>query len=180
MSLLYRHPLGHWHKVLVVLSFLSLGVFATSAVRALRLSPLPEPPPPAGQPLPVVTWDGEGAPLWDAVRVVERDPFHPERRPPLERFLLPDDQGDLPPGTTRDFGPREVRLVGTAVSGESGGFVMCQVGNEPPRIVRIGEEVGGLTLQAVFRGEAEFTRSDGTVVTLSVPGRETDPGGRGN
>ena len=180
MSLLYRPPLGSGPRAILALVALSVALFATSAVRAVRLSDLPPAQLYENDPPPALTWGGERIPLWEAVRVVERDPFHPERRPPLERFLLPEDQDDIRPGVSRESGPRQVRLVGTAVSGGSGGFVMCQVGNVPPRIVRIGEEVGGLTLRTVSRGEAEFTRSNGTVVTLSVPGRETNPGGRGN
>lgn len=62
-----------------------------------------------------------------------------------------------------------VGLLGTAVSGSGGGFVMCQVGSATPQMVRVGEVVGDLTLRSIARGEAEFTRSDGTTVTLSVP-----------
>ena len=180
MSLQYKAPLGPGHRAVLLLLGLSVAVFATSAVRAVRLSDFPPAQPFEDDPVPALSWDGQRIPLWEAVRVVERDPFHPERRPPLERYLLPDDQGDLRAGPSRAFGPRQLRLVGTALSGAGGGFVMCQVGNEPPRIVRIGEEVGGLTLISISRGEAEFTRSDGTVVTLSVPSGGFFPAGRGN
>ena len=70
------------------------------------------------------------------------------------------------PGPLRDG---QVRLLGTVVSARDGGFVMCQLGSATPQMVRIGDVLGGLTLRSIARGEAEFTRRDGSSVTLSVP-----------
>lgn len=76
--------------------------------------------------------------------------------------------------------PSAIRLLGTAVRGDGGGFVMAQIGGATPVTVRIGEDVGGLTLLAISRGEAEFERNDGSRVTLSVPKAAPRPGGSGH
>lgn len=176
MTILYRPPPSPGHRAAFGLLAVSLLIALGAGVRAWRLSPLPGPettrapsalePPSVLDPAPGM----EREPLWSAVRAVERDPFHPERRAPEMRYLLPEGDG----GGAVAFGGGAVqgalRLVGTAVSDEGGGFAMCQLGSDPPRILRVGETMGGLTLRSVLRGKAEFTREDGSALTLAVPG----------
>ncbi|HEX2780490.1 MAG TPA: hypothetical protein VHM30_13380 [Gemmatimonadaceae bacterium] len=91
------------------------------------------------------------------------DPFSPDH-------LLP--QSDVPDAPTADDAPPPqpaipMRLLGTVVRGDSG-FAVCQLGNEPPRMVRVGERFGVLTLLALQQGRAVFRASDGSRVELSL------------
>lgn len=103
---------------------------------------------------------------YDLARVlgaVAKDPFHPERRRPGQRFRAPSDvaaaqaQSPTPP----------VQLIGTAVT-PGGGFAMCAMSGGPPRIVRVGERVGDWTLNRVTQGAAEFAKPDGAIVVLHI------------
>lgn len=169
MTILYRPPPSSGHRAVLALLAVSVLVTLGAGVRAWRLSPLPGPEAIPATPALEDVPDVEREQLWTAVRAVERDPFHPERRAPARRYLLPEDDGRgvFTAGVDAPQGP--LRLVGTAVSDAGGGFAMCQLGGDPPRIVRVGETLGGFTLRSVLRGKAEFTREDGTAMTLAVP-----------
>jgi hypothetical protein len=147
----------------------SVVLVLTTGVRVVRETPLPAPPPGSPElPVPQLGQRVASQP-WNAVRAVERDPFHPGRTAPAARYLLPEeDMRATLPGASSVRG--EVTLLGTAVSGDGGGFVMCQFARATPEVVRIGEEIGGLTLRAIAPGTAEFTSRDGSTVTLHVAG----------
>ncbi|HEX6616909.1 MAG TPA: hypothetical protein VF046_11450 [Gemmatimonadales bacterium] len=61
------------------------------------------------------------------------------------------------------------RLIGTAVLPAGRGFAMCQMGEQPPRLVRLGERVGDLVLKRVHQGRATFESAEGRQVELRVP-----------
>lgn len=61
-----------------------------------------------------------------------------------------------------------VSLVGTVVKPDGGGVAVCQVGNQPPRVLRIGERIGALTLLQVEQGRAAFRDSTGARVSLRI------------
>jgi hypothetical protein len=46
---------------------------------------------------------------------------------------------------------------------------MCQVGAEPPKLVRIGERVGQLTLKGIEPGRAVFLTAGGKRYEVQVP-----------
>jgi hypothetical protein len=101
---------------------------------------------------------------------VDKDPFHPERRRPGMRFQLPVDLAAA--SMLREASQAteaSLRLVGTAVGAEGGGFAMCAWQGGNPRIVRIGERVGDWTLQRVWPGAAEFVTPAGGTITVRVP-----------
>lgn len=52
---------------------------------------------------------------------------------------------------------------------EGRGFAMCQWGADPPRLVRIGESVGGLTLKGIQPGRAIFLTGGGKRYEVQVP-----------
>jgi len=101
---------------------------------------------------------------------IDKDPFHPERRRPGARFQLP---VDLAAASARREASQvteaSLRLVGTAVGANGGGFAMCAWEGGNPRIVRIGERVGEWTLQRVWPGAAEFVTPAGGTITVRVP-----------
>ena len=99
---------------------------------------------------------------------VDQDPFHVERRRPAVRFRLPGEalaQDSVPAAAAGT----PFLLIGTAVLAEGRGFAMCQWGSEPPRLVRVGERVGDLTLRVVARGRATFTDGNGRRMEVRVP-----------
>ena len=112
---------------------------------------------------------GAGTPVARLAAAVSKDPFHVERRRPTARFRLPGEalpQDSVP--AALDAGTR-FQLIGTAVLAEGRGFAMCQWGTEPPRLVRVGERVGDLTLRVVDRGRATFTDGNGRRMEVRVP-----------
>jgi len=148
----------------------SLMLLAWSVGRAVRVDVASgasrrraDTPPPA---LPRVR---EVYPLERVLDAVAKDPFHPERRAPSVAYRLPGET----PVATRSVAVRQdgngLRLVGTAVAGDGGGVAMCQWTGGSPRLVRVGEQVLGLTLTRVRPGSAEFTTESGTTVVLRVP-----------
>lgn len=129
-------------------------------------------------PAPVVTDAqlGEGAPaparyaLERVLGAVTKDPFHPERRRPGARFQLP---ADLAAAAARrpetQATEQSVRVIGTAVAPDGGGFAMCAWAGGSPRIVRVGEHVGAWVLKRVSPGVAEFTTTAGQAVVVRIP-----------
>lgn len=103
-----------------------------------------------------------------ALEAVESDPFHPERRPPTNRFRLPGEviAAEAVPAPAA-IAP--LVLLGTVVLAEGRSFVMCQQGSEPPRIVRVGESLGEYKLRTVEQGRAVFVTAHGERVELHVP-----------
>ena len=136
-----------------VLLLLALG----SALRA----PAPVGVAPAGAPALVSPLPE--APPGDAPEVaLASDPFSPDR-------LLPDDAAEEPPVVVDADAPARpaVRLLGTVVRG-AGGFALCQLSLEPPRIVRVGERLGELTLITLEQGRVVFRAPDGARLELSL------------
>ena len=97
--------------------------------------------------------------------VLANDPFDPHRAPPRE---------DREPSLATRDAPSPVavvRLLGTVVRGNAS-FALCQLQADPPRIVRVGEQVGDLVLVSIDQGRAAFRRRDGARIelTLTTPG----------
>lgn len=147
---------------------LSLGVVLAAAARfAARV----EPPAPA--PASVVAADlPEPARPVSAVpdgpsEAVAADPFRPDRRPAPTPFRMP---GEALASERADDQPpsQPIVLIGTAVLPDDRGFAMCQVGGEPPRLIRIGESMSGYTLRAVAQGRATFRTRTGQQLDVRV------------
>lgn len=143
----------------------ALVVAAFSVWDAWRIDPFPAPAAPNHAPTGATRPDLPTIPLTDVLVAVRADPFHPERRAPERRFSF----GRAPDAEDVASAPGELRLIGTAVLPGSGGFALCALGTEGPRMVRLDEEVGPYRLTAIRPGEAEFVDSSGTSVTLAVP-----------
>jgi hypothetical protein len=99
-------------------------------------------------------------------RLLAGDPFSPRRAPPEVPYRVA-----ASPAAAREPAPvaQAVRLLGTVVSGPGRSFAMCQVANEPARVVYPGERIGALTLDSVSQGSAVFFDDAGTRVVLRVP-----------
>jgi hypothetical protein len=62
-----------------------------------------------------------------------------------------------------------VVISGTVVLPDNRGLVMATWGTEPPRLIRVGDSIGGLRLVRVEPGAAEFEDEKGSRTTVHVP-----------
>jgi len=109
---------------------------------------------------------GERYDLPRVLAAVNKDPFHPNRRRPAVRFVMP---GDAVASSAAPVAAPPVRVIGTAVSQDGvGGFAMCSLGTGTPRIVRVGERLGDWTLSKVTPGAAEFATASGSTVIVRI------------
>jgi len=95
-------------------------------------------------------------------RAVEADPFAiglTERAP----SFFSDDSAAATPASTP-----LLRLLGTVIDDDGDSFAMCQLGELPARVVRVGDRIGDWRLRALRPGAADFVGPDGRI-TLHVP-----------
>ena len=157
-----RTPRG-WSLVSWVSLAVSVMLAAMAFHRALTVVPMPELR--AHAPRVTVADASRNAAASPAAIGLTADPFRPDHR-------LPDDE---PPVSARDdrIPPSTVtvRLLGTVVRPD-GGFVVCQLASDAPRIVHVGEKLGLLTLVSLEQGSAVFRSADGSrlELTLGKPG----------
>jgi hypothetical protein len=144
------------------------GVFAAlSVAKAIRLD---EPP---GRADATALGDVQTAARKPPRRVniaaaVDADPFSPDRQRPLEAYRLPSELVEAPVVSSA----RQLKVLGTVVVTSGSSFAMCQIGSEPPVIVRVGQQIGGYTLKRVARGKAVFTSPSGEIeIAAPQPGR---------
>lgn len=91
------------------------------------------------------------------------DPFQPGLNVPGAvqdaETALPEFAGTAP----------RIAVLGTVVLPDRKGLVMARWGSDPPRLVRVGERVGGVRLIRVEPGAAEFEGDDGETFLVRVP-----------
>ena len=99
---------------------------------------------------------------------VDADPFSPARQRPAEPYRLPGELIEAPAASRT----QQLKVLGTVVVTSGSSFAMCQIGSDPPVIVRIGQQIGGYTLKRVARGKAVFTSPSGEIeIAAPQPGR---------
>lgn len=131
------------------------------AVRSLQVT---EPVSSARIQLPTLRLrPADSLPISNAIEV---DPFREDRTPPAARYRIATSSLDSA-GTVVEEAPR-VTLLGTVVAADGGSFALCQSGDDAPRLVRLGQSIGGLLLQRVGQAQATFTMADGRLTTLTV------------
>lgn len=152
----------------------SLVVAGWAAWRFDAVAPLPAESPAASLTL-ALRIDLE--PLSDEIMfaTLDKDPFHPDRRRPARRFRLPSERNAAVQAAPRPVGlPANMQLTGTMAFPGGRGTAMFQQGRGSSQMmVRVGEQVGDLTLVEVARGSATFTSPDGSRVVIRV----SQPGG---
>jgi hypothetical protein len=147
---------------------IAAGVFAAvSVANAIRID---EPPGPADA---TALGDVQAASRAATSRVniaaaVDADPFAPSRQRPLEPYRLPGELVEAPaPSRTQ-----QLKVLGTVVVTAGTSFAMCQIGSDPPVIVRVGQQIGSYTLKRVTRGKAVFSSPSGEIeIAAPQPGR---------
>jgi hypothetical protein len=160
---------AHLDPRLALVLFLGSGaVFVATVRRALLLDPLSESSAPSPNEAVLSFQARPAIAKAKLASALDHDPFHPERRRPAERFRLPGEALAASAGSD-SVAPPAITLIGTAVLPEGRGFAMCRWGAEPPKLVRIGERVGDLTLRQVERGRALFLTTSGKRLEVRVP-----------
>jgi hypothetical protein len=158
-------------RLAAVACLASAGMLARELRRALVAEPAPigvvPLDPPAIAPFEPRPAPGRAA----ALAAVEVDPFRPDRSRPAERFRLPGDVlAAAEPEAPEPVRPAPaVRLIGTVMLPDGGALAMAQLGEDSPRVVRVGEKIGEYVLRTVQRGGATFVSAAGERVELVVP-----------
>ena len=110
----------------------------------------------------------------------ERAPFEPDRRPPRERYLLPDERVVDEPREEPDREPPPVppfRVLGT-IGGPDGGVVVIEAEGDSPKVYATGDRLLGYQVKSV-QGDAVVVSTQGWDMTLAVESAESS-GGRGD
>ncbi len=152
----------------------SAGLALWSFQEAIALDPLPVPDSTSatiGMPRSV---ERPSHSIRSVLAAAEKDPFRPERNRSSARFRLPEERlVQVPQPAEAAVAPAAVRLLGTMVLPEGKSVALCQWGSDSPRLVRIGEMIGDLTLKRVEQGKAVFASAQGATVEVFVPKQGT-------
>lgn len=169
----------------IVVLFAALATAGWTGWHVARIPPLPYPVSAESPALPEpVAPQTLSAGITAAT--LDRDPFHPERRGPTQRFRLPGERvtnvpaAGQPRAEPEDIASSDgatpqpvsepstdIRLTGTIVLPGGGGTALIER-SQSTGIVRVGERVGDLTLTEVTAESATFTAPDGSRVVIRV------------
>src|SRR3970282_2232116 len=126
-------------------------------LRAVRVADVPDAAQPACVAEGALALRSDVAPV-NVRAAVERDLFAPDRSAPAQRYRLPgEDEPSDPAGE-----PATPIVLGTALSGAGRSFATCQLGDDRPIIVRVGEKIGEYTVRTIERGRVVFTTAKGS------------------
>lgn len=156
-----------WMQVAVIAVAVSGAFAAWSIVRAVEVAELPTSED-AVAPGDVALPPRKPAPRASIAATVAADPFSSARQRPAESYRLPGELVVAAPTVRTE----QLKVLGTVVTTAGSGFAMCQLGSEPPTIVRVGQKIGVYILKRVARGSATFASPSGEVVIAAPqPGR---------
>ena len=162
-----RAAMRAWFRAALI-AMLGAGVFAAMSVaKAVRVDPPPGPADATAlgdiQPGP-----RKAPPRVNVAAAVDVDPFSPNRQRPEEPYRLPGELVEAPTPSRS----QQLKVLGTVVVTSGASFAMCQIGSEPPVIVRVGQQIGSYTLKRVARGKAVFASPSGEIeIAAPQPGR---------
>lgn len=148
-------PLASWTVLIASALFAVNALRQTATIDPLPLPTAPVPNGYAPPPAALATAPSPTTPL-------ANDPFRPGR-------LLPDAiaAAAVAPDTVMPVSAVAIRLLGTVVR-PTGGFALCQLPSDVPRIVHIGERLGELTLIVLEQGRVVFEAPKGARLELSL------------
>jgi hypothetical protein len=98
-------------------------------------------------------------------KALDHDPFSATRQRPALADAVPSPTVAAPASSTPDV----LRLIGTVVDSSGGSFVLCQLGADPTRVLRVGQALGAYQLHSVSQGIAIFVTGSGQRLELRVP-----------
>ena len=156
---LFRTPAMRVASVVLGVSAL---VFAWTVAGALRVDPLPEPPPPAA-----VRLGSARAlrPAADVQAAVENDPFSPDRSAPSAPYRMP---GEGAASDQPVVEPPKPTVLGTAVATDGRSFATVQLSGQTPTLVHVGDKIGDWMVRAIQRGKVVLVSSAGARADVSV------------
>ena len=162
-----------WHRErLIVLATLGLAAGCVVATWTLRRALADAPHDDAVRAENAITVraidESVAPPTTLIARTVDHDLFHPERRRPRTPFRLPAEEESARRAAVPTAPTSVLRLLGTVVTPGHDAFVMGQLGNDAPRVVRVGGTLGGFTLHRIEPGRAIFTAPSGETMDLRV------------
>lgn len=153
-------------RSMVVVLAACVGLDGVALYRALRIEPLDAPGAEARDRVATILPRIGRDTTAQADDTLPDDPFDPDRGGVVTQA------GEVAPAASVAApvaAPEQVvALVGTVVRPDGGGIAVCQVGNQPPRVLRVGERIGGLTLLEVGQGRAAFRNQTGATVSLRL------------
>lgn len=156
---LFRAPAMRIAGVVLTASAIAL---VWSVATALRVDPLPDPPPP-----PVVRLGSTRAlrPATDVQAAVENDPFSPDRSAPSAPYRMPGESG---PSNAPVVEPPKPAVLGTAVATDGRSFATVQLSGQTPTLVHVGDKIGDWVVRAIQRGKVVLVSSAGARADVSV------------
>ena len=137
-------------------------VLAWSVATALRVDPLPDPPPP--KIVRLGSARAIRAPT-DVQTAVENDPFSPDRSAPSAPYRMPGESG---PSDQPVVEPPKPAVLGTAVATDGRSFATVQLSGQAPTLVHVGDKIGDWVVRAIQRGKVVLVSSAGTRADVSV------------
>jgi hypothetical protein len=140
-----------------------------SMTRAVADPPIERSGRGAGVPAAPSIEEVPGVPATLIARTVDRDLFHPERRRPRTPFRLPAEEAAARISAATPVPVAPLRLLGTVITPGADAFAMGQLGNDAPRVVRVGDKLGSYTLRRIEPGRAVFIAPNGETMDLRVP-----------
>lgn len=141
-----------------LLAGVTLIVAITGAVRVQQVSAAPPAPSLPDSALRFVA-AGEGV---DIAGAVAHDLFTDDRRAPAQRYRLP---GEAEAAVREPVPPPTV--LGTAI-GSGDDFAICQLSGGQPRIVRVGQAIGGFTVLSIGRMRVVFRSAGGEHLSIDA------------
>jgi len=97
------------------------------------------------------------------IEAFERDPFSTTRQHPVIQRMSSSATAPAP------IAAEVLNLVGTVVDSDGGSFVLCQLGSNSTRVLRVGDVLGPYELHSIAQGSATFVTGDGRRLELRVP-----------
>jgi hypothetical protein len=88
---------------------------------------------------------------------VASDPFVAERTAPPVPYRMPGEDDNTKPVTDT----KKPVVLGVAVGLNGTDFTTCQLGDDFPRIMHVGDKIGEYTIKTIERGRVVFTMANG-------------------
>jgi hypothetical protein len=143
----------------------SVALVAWTLIRAVRIDPVPDVPPPTLASASAIT-SVVPPPAADIDAAVDKDPFSPDRTAPSSPYRLP---GEPDPRVVEPVvEPEKPVVLGTAVSPEGRSFAVLRLGDGRPVSLAVGDRIGAYTVKSIERGKVVFTTSVGKRVDINA------------
>src|ERR1041385_1054605 len=160
-SRLPQAPLIRTALVTLVVAF---GLFITSLVRAIRITPVEAATVAATGELARVT-SAPPTPDIDLDAVGANGIFRPDRNPMPYRYRMP---GEQAPNDAAAPEPIKPVVLGTVLATDGSHFATCQMPGGRPTVVRVGDKLGEYTIIAIDRDKVAFKNAAGKTIEIAV------------